>query len=116
MKKTLLALAVVLMFGSLSFAKPADSDPAAIKLIDHSIHKDLRHLLHAAAIDGTIPLIWRSNLATTDDLGCDPWTRGCCRGDQVIGYFQCNQGQRCLWGAAEGYYFEDAASCDKELN
>ena len=115
MKKTLLALAVVLMFGSLSFAKPEKSDPEAINFIDHSIQKDLRHLLLSAAIAGTMPLIWQNNLVTMD-LDCGPDSRGCCRDGQVVGYFQCSKGQRCLWGAAEGYYFEDAASCDKELN
>jgi hypothetical protein len=113
--KTLFAVAVVLVFGSLSFANPVESDPAAVKLIDHSIHRDINRLLHSAAMDGTIPLV-RNNLAIQELGGCpDPWTRGCCRGTEVIGYFQCSQGQRCLWGAQEGYYFEDSASCAKPL-
>jgi hypothetical protein len=112
--KTLFTVAVVLVFGCLSFANPAESDPVAIKLIDHSIHKDINRLLHSAAMDGTIPLTRQSNLAL-QELTCDSQSRGCCRGDQVVGYFQCSQGQRCLWGAQEGYYFQDDKACDKAL-
>ena len=110
--KTLFAVAVVLVFGCLSFANPVESDPAAVKLIDHSIHRDINRLLHAAVIDGTIPLTRQNNLGI-QELGCDQNSRGCCRGDQVIGYFQCNQGQRCVWGAQEGYYWQDDKFCDK---
>ena len=112
--KTLFAIAVVLVFGCLSFANPVESDPAAIKLIDHSIHRDINRLLHSAVIDGMIPLTRQNDLAITGFV-CDQWTRGCCRGDQVIGYMQCSQGQLCRWGAQEGYYFEDSVFCEKPL-
>jgi hypothetical protein len=109
--KTLFAVAVVLVFGCLSFANPVESDPAAVKLIDHSIHRDINRLLHAAVIDGTIPLTRQNNLGI-QELGCDQNSRGCCRGDQVIGYMQCSLGQLCHW-SPQGYYFEDDKFCEK---
>ncbi|HKD78077.1 MAG TPA: hypothetical protein VKH81_00180 [Candidatus Angelobacter sp.] len=113
--KLLLSIAVALTLATGSFSQPAaNENPAAINLLDRGIERDISQLLHAAAIDGTLPLARQNDLSITDLDGCTD-TRGCCRNGVVVRYFQCSQGQRCLADPVNGYYFVDDKNCDSEL-